>query len=118
MSYWITIFESDYADGKKTNVKNWEKLGEAITSWDWAAATFIKNHRSVKNFKSLKLLVLDIDEGCSIDNAVNLFMDTLSKSEHIASASLVGTKKNKEISDLVYYTIKCTPAKKKENNKC
>jgi hypothetical protein len=40
--------------------------------------------------------------------SIDLFVDILNDSEHIESASLIGTEKDSELSSLVIYSISCS----------
>lgn len=52
---------------------NFAELAKLITDSDWAPATFTNNYRKADNFQSTDIIALDIDDGCSIENAQLLF---------------------------------------------
>lgn len=53
-------------------------LSTIISNRNWSPATFTEPKRLIKNLRSIGLLVLDIDEGCGLDAAKELFKDYVS----------------------------------------
>lgn len=77
-----------------------EKLSDvvdvALTS-NWSPSTFTTDTRSVANFKATSLLVLDIDAGCTLDQAKEAFKEhntaiLLSKSHGIEKNGVVADR--------------------------
>lgn len=57
-------------------VKDAKDLAELITEVDWTPATFLEGQRRVKdNVEGTDFIALDIDEGCTLDQALDLFKD-------------------------------------------
>lgn len=52
-----------------------DHLARLVTEYDWSHSIFRENYRNASNFTQANLIALDIDEGCSIDEAQNLFKD-------------------------------------------
>jgi len=52
-----------------------ERLAEIITKWNWAPGRFAHQRRTLKNFLGTDLLALDVDEGCSLEDAKNIFAE-------------------------------------------
>ncbi len=50
-----------------------EELAAVIQGYPWAPGSFRDGLRANKNLESIQLLVLDIDEGCSLSDGVKLF---------------------------------------------
>ncbi len=73
-----------------------EELAAIITEYDWAPAVFSNRKRTIANMTRLDLMVLDVDDGCSLDHAVNLF----AKYKHIIATSRNHQKeKNGQVAD-------------------
>jgi len=51
------------------------QLGDAICASDWSHSTFTDNYRNINNAISTELMVLDIDDGCTLNKAQELFKD-------------------------------------------
>lgn len=54
---------------KPQDVGSLHELGDIITRTNWSCGTFKDNHRNIENFISSNFMALDIDEGCSIEEA-------------------------------------------------
>jgi hypothetical protein len=52
-----------------------EELGAIIIGESWAPALFTERKRLIKNLISIDLLVLDVDDGCTLDEAKEKFKD-------------------------------------------
>lgn len=71
-------------------------LASIITSESWAPGRFNNLRRNIPNFTICQLLVLDVDEGCSIETAKDLFKEY----KHIIATSRShGTEKNGVVCD-------------------
>lgn len=79
MKHKISIFSGKNANqtaiASDTPEVSWNELGQLITTSLWAPGTFTDNHRTIKNFEQMTVLGLDIDGGCSIQDARNIFRD-------------------------------------------
>lgn len=58
-----------------TNFDDLDHLAHLVIENDWSHSIFRENYRNASNFIQANLVALDIDEGCSIDEAKNLFKD-------------------------------------------
>ncbi len=58
-----------------TDFQTMEELAQIITLTDWAPGIFSTNYRNLENFESAELIGLDIDGGCTIEEARSLFAD-------------------------------------------
>lgn len=81
----FSIFNGDQHDHMKyvsqeIHFQSLAEIGKYIISHNWSPSTFVvdeagKNHRLKKNFKACSLLVLDIDDGKTIEEAKDIFKD-------------------------------------------
>lgn len=58
-----------------TNFDDLDHLAHLVTENDWSHSIFRENYRNSSNFTQANLVALDIDEGCSLNEARNLFKD-------------------------------------------
>lgn len=58
-----------------TNFDDLDHLARLVIENDWSHSIFRENYRNASNFSQANLVALDVDEGCSIDEAKNLFKD-------------------------------------------
>ena len=61
------------------------QLSEEILKGNWAPAQFSGQNRRIKDATRLELLVLDVDDGCTLSEALEVFKDF---------AHVVGTTKS------------------------
>lgn len=64
---------TDNANCIPVEVTTMKELAQIITLANWAPSIFNNNYRKLDNFASTDLIGLDVDGGCSIDEARNLF---------------------------------------------
>ena len=50
-----------------------DELSTLITSQDWAPSTFKESYRKKENFEATSLMALDVDEGCTLEEAKQIF---------------------------------------------
>jgi hypothetical protein len=84
--YEITLFEGDSAANSRVGqsvTADFNDVANLITQFLWAPGLFQNDTRSNANLKSIGLLVLDIDNGCSLSDGVKLF----SKYKHVIGTS-------------------------------
>lgn len=74
--YKISLIENNNDLGAVTDTveTDFEGLKEIITSRSWAGASFNADRRTKSEFRSIDLMVLDIDDGMSLDEARFAFM--------------------------------------------
>ena len=48
-------------------------ISEIITKSTWSPGIFLNNHRKIKNFKEAYCIGLDVDDGCTLDEAKEIF---------------------------------------------
>ncbi len=60
-----------------------EELAAIITEYDWAPAVFSNRKRTISNMTRLDLMVLDVDDGCTLEEAKERF----SRHQHIIATS-------------------------------
>jgi hypothetical protein len=75
----ISVFEGRAAQsaGVASEVieVTWEQLQDTILDTLWAPGTFVDGRRSIASFEQTTLLVLDIDDGCTIEQAKLIFSE-------------------------------------------
>lgn len=73
-----------------------EELCVAITTYSWSPAIFSNRKRNISSLSRIDLVVLDIDSGCSLDQAISLFQQY----KHVIATSRNHRKeKNGKIED-------------------
>ena len=73
-----------------------DELSTLITSQDWAPSTFKESYRKKENFEATSLMALDVDEGCTLEEAKQIF----SGYQHlIATTRSHGKEKNGVVAD-------------------
>ncbi len=60
---------------EQVSVNDMETLAQLITLTNWAPGVFKTNYRNLTNFESTDVLALDIDKGCTLEEAQKLFAD-------------------------------------------
>src|SRR5690606_32986526 len=50
-----------------------EELAAIVTSYDWAAGIFRERIRQIPYFSKMSLIVVDVDDGCTIEEAKEIF---------------------------------------------
>lgn len=60
---------------KVIKVDSLEEVAVLATMSDWAPGVFKENARSAANFKQVEFLVLDVDSGCTLEEAKEKFKD-------------------------------------------
>lgn len=78
--YWISLFRSETDTGYANTRKevSLRDLARTIVAYTWSPSVFAPDgqgrmHRHVDNFEAASLLVLDVDEGCSLEDAKKAF---------------------------------------------
>jgi len=67
-------FNLGIVEGSKT-LNNLDELAQIVTNFHWTPGIFSSETRSIKTCIGAQLLAFDIDEGCSLDQALKLFQD-------------------------------------------
>lgn len=75
--------ENDKVNFIATEVSSIEELCEVITESPYSFGTYKNNYRNVENFIQTKAIGLDVDEGLSLKDAIEMFKDY----RHIISTS-------------------------------
>lgn len=72
------------------------ELAAAVTTENWSPGEFLQGRRTIGNFKSCQVFAIDIDEGCSVAAAKEIFKDH----KHIIAESKSHQKeKNGKVAD-------------------
>ena len=60
---------------KRKEIKSMADLEAIVTTKNWSSSLFKSDYRTARNFLQSHLMVLDVDDGCSLDQATQLFKD-------------------------------------------
>lgn len=93
----VSIIGSNLGEVDDTfEYSNLDELAALITSESWAPGTFSDQSRTIKNLVGIELLVLDVDDGCSLDQAKTEFA---SHRHIIATSRSHGIEKSGKVCD-------------------
>lgn len=65
--------ETEVARADEVLATNWEDLPSRITQYAWAPGIYRENHRKNINLETMDLFVCDVDGGCTIEQAKEIF---------------------------------------------
>lgn len=69
----ISEIVANHVKVKRQTITSINDLSHIICSSTWSHSIFAKRHRNNKNFLQTNLIVLDVDSGCTIEDAKQLF---------------------------------------------